>query len=44
MRSPSVTTIILAGYGQLRSTFATRPRSSMLMKTPRGRWKIWPNF
>jgi hypothetical protein len=42
MRSPSVTTISLAGYGQLRSSWAMRPRSLAVMKMPRGRWKMWP--
>ena len=43
MRSPSVTTMSLAGCGQLRSTSAMRPRSLAPMNRPRGRWKMWPN-
>ena len=44
MRSPSVTTIIATSRcGQLRSTCATLPRSSAVMKMPRGRRKMWPN-
>jgi hypothetical protein len=45
MRSPSVTTIIATSRcGQLRSSVFTRPRSLAVTNTPRGRWKMWPNF